>query len=522
MGLRHRTRGRRARAALAPGAGVIACALGLAASAGAAPTAIDEPLSVSVDGSLTATSNGGLDEKGAERADLIASVRPELTARHEAPGLGYKLHAAVTLLDYARDTQPGGALPDVRGELRSTLLDRWLYLDAAGYLRYAEADPFGARADNTTGTNRRTQSGFSIAPRLQRDLTPQTQLFARDEFASTNDDAGDRSRVQSNHAEISVERKPTPLGVAASYTRLDNRTLDSSTGDSTYLLESVRLRGKLRVVDDLEFGLNIGEDRSDYLLSQHDDFLYGGSVKWAPSPRTNISLEIEHRFFGQSGSFLLEHRTPFLAFSVQFSRQPLDAATSLGSLGQGTDLHDFLNAILTTRYPDPSARAGAVDNIIATRGLDPRAAGAINVIGDYPQLQTSTLASLTYLGRVDTATLSVYASTTRVLSRGDDPFVALAAATADNRQSGGSFQFSHRLDPELTAELLARWSRYAGLDARAGERSDEQNYRISLIDQLSARSRLSLGLQWDRFISSAAGQRSYDAALVLVGLVHRF
>lgn len=518
-GLRDRADGRSARARRR--AGAVACALGATLSAHAAPTTLNAPPSFSIDSTLAATSNGGLDAAGNERADVIASVRPEMHVQHQAPGLDYKLQAAATFLGYANGTQSDGVLPDVSGSLRSTIVDRWLYVDADAYLRYAEADPFGARADDTLGANRRIQSGYRLGPTLKRELGPRFEVLLSEEFGSTDDDAGERTRLDTRRTLLSIERKPTPLGAALSYSRLQNRTDASGSGSSKYVLESARFRVNWVPLAEIELGANIGEDRSDYLLSQTDDILYGLSAKWTPGPRTSIQGQVEHRFFGTSGVFRLEHRTPFLALALVLLREPVDATNSLGSLGQGADLKSFLDAILTTRYPDPTARAGVVDGIVASHGLDTRTAGAINVVGNYPQLQSSGQATVTWLGRVDTAALTFYAVTTRALTHDGDPLSGLAAA-ADNRQRGATFQLSHRLSTRLSGELAGTWSRYEGLGTHQGETTDEQNWRLSLTDQLSPRSRFSVGLQWNRFDSTAIGQHSFDATLLLVGLVHRF
>jgi uncharacterized protein (PEP-CTERM system associated) len=179
-----------------------------------------------------------------------------------------------------------------------------------------------------------------------------------------------------------------------------------------------------------------------------------------------------------------------------------------------------LDAILTTRYPDPATRAGIVDNLVASRGLDTRSNGAINLVGDYPQLQTAAQASLALLGARDTLSLSGYALTTRALRRDGDPLAGLAV-TADSRQRGATLQFEHRLGPQLSAVLLGNWSRIQGLGA-VTERSEEQSWRASLLEHLSRRSDLTLALQWNRFETTAVGLRSFDATLGLVGISHRF
>ena len=492
------------------------------ATQAAASRAASSALRLSVEMREAATSNGGLDDSGRRQGDFITSVTPTLEVAHAGAGFDADVHAAATLMDYAKGSQPDGVLPDVRGKAGATLLDHWLKVDAAAYLRATEADPFGARTDDVTSANRRNEWGVLAGPTLQHDFGPNTGFLARHQFSTTRGGAGGglAARLDTNLTLVRLERKPTPLGVSAELSRLDNRSSDA--GDSRYTLTTARGRGTLVVGDDLRVGVLAGQDRSDYLLSSHVDPLYGAALDWSPSPRTHLAFELEHRYFGQSGQLRFDHRTPFLTIAVDLRRQPVDSTSSFGTLAQGADLRGALDSILTTRYPDPAARAGVVDAIVSSRGLDARSAAAVNLIGDYPQLQTSAQATVALLGSRDTLNVALYVLTTRALTRNGDPLAGLSIATADNRQRGGTLQLEHRLGAQLSAALLGTWSRIEGLGAGADARSEEQTWRVSLLDHLSPRSDLTVALQWSRFNTTAAGQRSFDATLGLVGLSHRF
>ena len=470
---------------------------------------------------MAATNNGGLDESGRQQFDVITAVRPELTIIHAAPGLSVNVRAAANLVDYANGSQSNGVLPDARGSVDSTLLERWLYFDASAYIRSAEADPFGVRTDNLIAANRQVESGFLGGPSLKHDFGPNSSLLARQQFAVTHDDAGGVG-LRSNLTLLRFERKPTPLGVSADVSRLDNHASNQGGTNSSYSLTTARLRGAWLVGDDVEVGVLVGKDRSDYLLSRHTDPLYGGALDWNPGPRTHFQFELEHRYFGQSGMLQFDHRTPFLALAIVLRRQPVDAGSSFGAPGQGADLRSALDAILTTRYPDAAARSGVVDGIVSSSSLNPDTAGAVNIIGDYPQLQTAAQVELTLLGTLNTLKLTVYGLTTRALTRDGEPLQAPSPTDADTRQRGGTLQFEHRIGPQLSAALQGSWSRIAGLGAGAVDRSNEQTWRVSVLRHLSPRSDFSVGVQWYRFTTTAAGLQSFDATLALVGLSHRF
>jgi len=496
----------------------------MAGALAAATTPVQNvPPVISIDGTVGASRAHGIGSEASgvdEATDLIASVRPQVKATRQGPRFSYDLEAAATFQAHSEDTADNAVLPDVHASMKSTLVERWAYFDADAFLRYAEADPFGARADTATGVNRSTEAGYLVRPFLEHEFAPNASVLLRDEFGTTSSNAAERTRLTSNRVLFQVERKPTPLGASASYSRLDNRT-DGDQGDSRYTLETARVAGALKVGEDLELGLDAGVDRSDdHFVDRRTDALYGGRISWSPGPRTSARLELEHRYFGLSGRAGISHRTPFTSIGLSFERQPVDSTNSLGTVSQGADLRDFLNSILTTRYPDPTVRAGVVDNLVAQRGLNSKSDGAVNILGNYPQLNTSVQLNWTLLGRRDTLSVSGYSSTSRAITLSDAPLSGLGSN--DSRQRGMSFQYNHRLGLQVSAGLVGSWSRIAGLGTRDGELSTEQKYRLSLVDALSPHSDFSIALQWTRFTTNALGQPSFDATLGVVGLAHRF
>ena len=478
------------------------------------------PPVVTVEGNVTATDNGALSASGQERSDLITSVRPKLAVRRRGAGFEFDLEAAATFLAYANGTQRGGVLPELRASLKSSVVERLLFVEAAAEVRQSEADPFGARAGDTTGANRRTGSTYRLSPYVEREFAPNTSFLARHDAVLTTNGSGAGSQLMSNLSLIRVERKPVPIGVAAELSRLENES--NGSANSRFTLDTARLRSSVAIDGQIVLGAVAGSDRSKYLLSDHTDSLYGLTVQWKPSPRTEVSADVEHRFFGQAGSLSIQHRMPFMAFALSLSRQPVTSYGSLGVLGQGSDSRGFLDAILTTRYPDPAVRAGLVDSLVTSSGLEARTPNPIDVVVDYPQLQTAVKATWVLLRARNTASVTLYAQTTRQLTRDGEPLSFMAGAVADNRQRGGAFQFKRRLTPQFSAEAAARWSKITGLAVAAGDLSEQRSYRLSLMQSLSPRTGVSAGLQHYRFTTTATRQHSYDATLVFVGMSHRF
>ena len=475
---------------------------------------------VTLEATVSGTDNGALGAPGQERRDVIGSLRPRMVLDHRGAGLEYQLDAAATLLGYANGTQTGGVLPDVHGSMKATVVERLFFVDASARIFRSVVDPFGARADDTTGANRRTQSNYRISPFLQRDLSPTTSILARHEANVTINAAGEGSRLVTEQTLLRLERQPVPFGASAELSRL--RSESSGPADSSFTLSTARARATAALPGrDVVLGVSVGADRSEFLLSRNDDAFYGVNAQWRPSPRTDLAASVERRFFGVGGEFSFRHRMPFMSMSITARRLPTMSTASLGVVAQGTDIRGFLDAILTTRYPDPTVRGNLVEGIVSSGGLQSRLPDAVDIVSQYPQLQSSFEATWVLLGRRNTASVKLYGLTARQLTRDGDPLGAIVA-NSDSHQRGGSAQLSHRLTPELSADLVVERSRIEGLGAREGEVSDQRSERLSLTQQLSPRTGVSAGVQRTRFTTTAAGQHAYDATLFFVGMKHRF
>lgn len=488
------------------------------------PVAIDAkqspPAAFEIHSQIAATDNGDYAARGHERSDAVVSVRPRLRVTRRSAGLEFDLDAAATLLGYANGTGQSGVLPDVRASLKSMLVERWVYLDAQALVQQSQADPFGARSDQGSGVNRRTEGSYLFSPYIEREFLPNTTFLARHDLRLTTNAAGNSRRLLTNQTLARVERKPVPLGGAVEFSHLTSEA--GGVAASRFTLDTARVRGSVAVSENIVLGVIAGRDHSKFLLNDYSDTLYGASAGWRPGPRTELSIELEHRFFGTAGAIMFRHRMPWMSFSVNASRQPVMASSSLGVIRQGADVRDFLDAILTTRYPDPAARSGVVDSLVTSRGLDTRTTQPVDIVANYPQLLTTVEATWAWLSARNTASLNVYSQTTRQLTRDGDPLAASIASATDNRQTGAAVQFNRRLTPHLSANLLARWSRIDGLGTRDGDTSEQRSLRLSVLQEISPRTGVSAGVQHTRFTTTVAGRHPYDATLAFIGMSHRF
>jgi uncharacterized protein (PEP-CTERM system associated) len=500
-------------------------------------------LHIGVDGGFVVTDNSGLSPSGQERADLITTVRPTVAYSRQTSRLEFDLAGAVGLFAYAKGTQKSEVLPELRAFARSELIERWLYFDAAAEVGQTESNSFGARVNEFSTVNRRTETSFRASPYMVRDLSSNSFVLALYDVATENNGADTGARRVSQRAVARYEIKPVPVGAAFEIARLDNET--QGVDESRLTVDTARAVASLAVQNQMILSAIAGTDHSDTTGPSHTDPLYGASVLWNPGPRTLLDATLEHRFFGLGGSLALRHRTPLMSFAVAIRRAPATVTSTLGQVDTRSGLRPLLDAILTSRYPDPAARRALVQSVAVARAQDVRlpnsastvdqqlladvnatwlSLGTLNpssIVADYPQLQTDANATWLYLGTRNSAALTLYMQELQQLRHEGDPPPA-GGVQNDRREAGALFQVARRLEPNLSAGVALRWSRITGLAARAGETSEEWVERLVFNRAISSRTSISAGLQHNRFSSTAAGQHDYKATLAFVGMRHSF
>ncbi len=478
------------------------------------------PMQLAIEGGLGATNNSGLSASGQERADLIATVRPKVDFFRRTARLELDLAAAAAFVGYVKGTQKDEVLPELRAFGRSELIERWLYFDAAAQVTQTQANSFGAGIYEFSTVNARTSTSFRASPYLLRDLSPTSFVLALYDLATTNNGADTGARMVSQRTAVRYESQPVPVGMAFEIARLDNET--RGVDESRLTIDTARTAARVALQNQVILGAVAGVDRSDHVGFQATDPLYGLTLAWNPDPRTAVDMTLEHRFFGLGGVLALRHRTPSMAFGLSMGRGPATVTSMFGQVARGrSDLRPFIDAILASRYPDPTMRRALVESVVDSRALDARLPSPTSVVAGYPQLNTNARATWAYLGTRNTAALSLYMQTLQQLTHEDEPPPPNGAQN-DSRQVGASFQVGRRLAPHLSADIVLNWSKFIGLAVHAGESSEEWVQRLVFSRDISPRTAVTGGFQHASFSSNASGQHDYKAALVFVGLRHSF
>lgn len=493
------------------------CLIAQVASPACAQTAELRP---AIETSVGVTDNGGGAPSAQARKDAIALVRPTLHIAADSRLLKFRALLGADLIAYANGTQPNRAFPRVLADGTGTLVERLLFLDASASVRAAERDPYAARSEAGSTQNREVTSVYRLSPYLNWDLSSASNLFARVEEITARGDAGSATNQRFTNADLRWSTRPLPWGGRIEYE--SHAVRFSVPADSTVTIRTLKASGDVALGGEFVVGPSVGVERIAADSDTQTEGYYGAHFTWSPSERTQLAAEAARRFFGTGWKLELHHRAPWATLSVDWERAPVTRSQSLGVVDSANGLNAFLDAILTTRYPDPTARSSVVSGLVANRGLQPGAQGAIDVRANYAQVQNNFNASVVFLGARNIASFGVYVLTLRGLAREADLLGSAVPAASDSRQIGASVEFNRRLTPQLTVDLTSMWSRISGLEDAAGQSTSQQSHRLAFVRAVSPRTAVSIGFRHDALRSNLAVVQSYAANSAFVGMNHKF
>jgi uncharacterized protein (PEP-CTERM system associated) len=470
---------------------------------------------------VTASDNAGLGLSNAG-SDLISDVTAGLRVRAEGARLSLIGSAALESFLYARHTQGNDIVPSVDLTGRWVAVERFLFVEASARTAQTHIDPFGPGFSPTSTDNNTTATQYRLSPYIQSDPSSTLHFRARSDNTRTRDYGLESATVDAVDSAyfgfhtISLERDPVPVGW-----RLEGeRSYTRYQGEFVPLITDVtRALVNFAVTDTLRAGIRVGAERNSFLIDDGWTAVYGGQASWRPSERTNLSFDIEHRFFGNGMHLTFTHRMPWLSWDLRASRALDTTPQSIFSLPPTNNVAALLDAVLTTRFPNPAERAGQVQDIISRQGLPASTATAISILAPRLSVTENVSAGLSYLGVRNTLALTVFALRSRdAVDAG--PF-ATDSADTNNIQHGGTLTYALRLTPTATAGATVIYSRIKSLDsATTNERTKDGTVSAHMTYQLAPKTSAMFGVSQRKLVSNTVPSGHETSAFAL--LDHRF
>lgn len=470
-----------------------------------------------VAGEVTAASAAGQTQ-----SDVALVLNPRITIRSRGGRAAIDGTFGVRATAYANHTQEARASPLGRLGFRGELIEQTAFIDASVSADRTNADPFAPRPEGASTVNDSTSMQYRVSPYIERSLTPSFTVTARtDHIISRRIGESSPSIFNSDRYEqaqtLSLDQRPRPLGWRAELLRQDSRARGSDT--STLAQTGARLTLDYQPTLQVVVGATWGRERSEYSLIAHTSSIKGAHLDWKPTERGQLSARIENRYFGTGGELAWQHRTPFCGFTVRALRAPM-AQTESRLLGAaGDNVSSLLDAVLTTRYPDPGQRSSAVTDIVRQLNLPPTLTGPIDLHTSYAQLQESASAAVLFYGRLTTAAFRVFGlRQERLVDLAD----VLAANTfdSDNAQFGGEVEITRQVAPMVSLNGGVRYNRIEGVGTREGQASRDISLHIGITRILNPATRVSAALRHQNLSSNVT--YNYRETTMSAALLHTF
>lgn len=471
----------------------------------------------------TWTSNAAFQAAGQEQDDLILEIAPRFTLNAEGARLQLNGTAVLNTVTYSRSAQDNAFRPEVDFTARLEAVERRFFVEAGLRATQVLQDPFRARADGASSFNSATATQARVAPYLQGAFSPTMRYLARSDNTWTHQSdaistaSAAVADIYLGRHLVEIERTPVPFGATLQFERTDTRYEDSL--QPTLYTDIARIIGNYAVSPEVVLALRGGYERNNYTTADNEGAIVGAGATWRPTERTELSGLYEDRFFGSGWRMVFSHRMPRLGWNITSSRDVGSFAQSLLELPATTNVAALLDRILTTRFPDPTERGRAVQDVIDRQGLPSATSRAATLYGQRLSLIASQNATVTLLGVRNSLAFGVFRLRTEELLDAS-AFPIIGSARENNTQRGATVTLSHLLTALTSLNATAVWSNVRGLGVASGETSRQNMYRVQATRRLAPRTNGFIGMRYQEFDSSVESNATEGA--VFLGLQHSF
>ncbi len=512
--------------------------------AGAAPVAAQTAdagstgfFQASIQTQETYTSNAYFGFQPGSRPDWITQVTPSLVANKTDPNFQFTANLSADAVSYARGSEPNMVLPTggmdgiwhavgdhltVDAGAQVAQVPNYLYLPTP----QAGATSFNTFSNYTYHLNPEWKGMFPGA--VQYDLQSNNG-WSR----AVGAPPGEAGNSYFGDNVVDLLKKPTPAGWEFRAEDLYSNYQFSGLGGFNYpptRQEDARLF--LRAAPDPHWtvGLRGGIERENYIDNNQWHSIVGGEFAWVPTERSNLSGDVERHYYGTTYHYSITHRNPWFATSITGGRDISTTPEEMFALPATGNVASLLDAMLMTQYPDPGARALAVQNLITSSNLPNTLTAPTAVFAPIAFLSQNNQGSVAWLGHRNTVTVTVFDSSTRVIPSAFTPAVSSSSMSSfifDDVQRGATVNLSHQLTKLSTLTATVTGSRVTGIGSQAGMFGNQGSVIVQWNVAMSSKDGVLFGLR-DQYFASPAGVNSLFGfgsqreKAAYVALTHRF
>lgn len=427
---------------------------------------------------------------GDRQADLITQISPGIDLSSKSGALRGKLSYALNGLVYARESSLNSVFHSLSAGGGYSVMDGRAGINVAANAGRQSVSPFSTQVSSTTqnSDNQAQVVSYSLSPYLTGQLLGNMAYQLRLNYTQSSSDAGESGAAgdaQSLTASAGLNGRLGLIGWGFTGSRLVTEAADGARVFNT------RLGGSLSASPDVDWQVSLRaglESDSIRTGSSQRTPTWGAGLRWTPTPRTSVRLDVDRRFFGRSFSGSVSHRMARSVWTYSDSRS-LDTSGSAGA--SSLTNYEFFSQLFAS-IADEAVRDAVVRDFLASRNLDPNgreASGGFLTTG--PTVQRRQNLSMAYQGLRTTVTVSAFQT------RSDSASQANPGSAVQQR--GFSASLSHRLTSSSSLVVTASRQQTPGAGGRAG--NDLSSIVATWSAKLGRTSNVSLGLRHSQFDS---------------------
>lgn len=468
----------------------------------------------------TFTNNVDLVSRDDRRSDAVTQITPSLFIDGVGPYASLRGTIAAPILIYARTGDENNKVwpqVDLVGDV--ALFDRVLHVEGAVSVVQQFFTPFGAQpADLASATdNRYRTETYRISPYVKGVTVSGTEYELRNNNVWTNLNGAPISTSNQKFYQVygTASNTRRQLGWRANF---DYSNTVFNEQDKVYF-RLARAEPVYAVTPQFRLTASVGYEDNKFPFTKERGAIYGAGFEWQPSPRAKAIGSWEHRFFGDSYLFELDHRSPLSAFHVNVSRNITTYQQQLATFTRGTSVAAMLNQLFASQLPDPVARQQFVDQFIRDRGLPEVLGGPVVLYGERILLQESQTASAAFIGARNTIVFTVYNVKSEAIAGTGNALPPVLSGGDDNTQTGGNITWTHNLTPRLLLVTSVQGSRTKATPPAVGT-TDQGGASVLVSSPLSPRLSVFGGARYQTLSSDVS--TDYTEVAAFVGLNYAF
>ena len=448
------------------------------------------------------TDNAALVPSASAKSSWITESTPGI--RIEKSGVRSRIYLDFRLHDfrYSGNSQLNNSQRLLTSRATVEAIDNLLYVDANANIAQENRSAFsiaGAAAATGPNGNRVETATNQISPYVRGRLGDVAAYQLR--FVAADIRANDRALPDTKGKQwigfIKNQRVVSGLGWSVDGNALCFRN------DAVGKLCDERLRATLFYEVDPQVHVSVigGREVTNFTGVQNDRRnTTGVGLEWSPGERTQFAAATERRFFGNSRSVHLKHRTALSAWNFTSSRDVASPSGQLSATGPGSTA-GLLSDLLAASIPDPIAREAAVRQRLEESGLSANPVSGGGFATARPFLIRRNEISVALRGIYNTITLSYTRSDQRGLGPANINSTDSFALSNDIRQQGVNLNWAYKLSPRSSLSLVATSLKSEGLSATDLD-TNQRSLNVLFSTRLGTNTYASLGARRVHFDNS--------------------